>query len=439
MNKTIFFSNRLDDSPESGKDSKNNDTQTASQTTANGQAEKESRWTRKRIGLFVVLALTGIATMLTTSLIEQAGAWFTIDEDGNVRSGPTPPAPVQPVAVPLPVVVVAKPVLKKGAIKAGTWLVAVALEWGIHELMDKFAKIEDEKATATVHGARWLSNEYVHKAESPPGQHQRKYHNYTTTADTGDENDLASAFGWLGYPAMSLTQDQVWGMMYRIKGEIIEEMWVLNDPTYYNTSTREYGYVLPGHIVRARKDSFESEKARKLRQWREVLSLPGLVYETLELRDTYKFNVGSFGMFSDFDDPTPILKVLGTANAIDSEANYYEAKATWRYRELLPNGTFGEWEDDEKTFSIETGDGIKSWEDHHFSFGFCKDNQEITDPAIYEGIERFLSTRDVFEKRNKYVGSVRRGGRRIPQYKEVEVKVGEEPVVVQQYQDLTDN
>lgn len=43
-------------------------------------------------------------------------------------------------------------------------------------------------------------------------------------------------------------------------------------------------------------------------------------------------------MESDFDDPAPVLEDLGESNAIDSEANYYEATATWRYRELQPNG-----------------------------------------------------------------------------------------------------
>lgn len=49
------------------------------------------------------LAVIAVATMLTTS-IKQAGAWFTIDENGNVIIGPTPPAPVpvQPAAVPPP-------------------------------------------------------------------------------------------------------------------------------------------------------------------------------------------------------------------------------------------------------------------------------------------------------------------------------------------------
>ena len=104
-------------------------------------------------------------------------------------------------------------------------------------------------------------------------------------------------------------------------------------------------------------------------------------------------------MVSDFVDPAPILKKLGTENAIDSEANYYEATATWRYRDLGLNGTWGEWKNKRKKFSQDTGDGIKSWDDHTFSFDFCEDNQEITDPAIYEGIRRFMSRRPVYEKR----------------------------------------
>lgn len=52
--------------------------------------------------------------------------------------------------------------LRKGAISAGTWLVAVAVEWGAHgfmDRMDKSAAVQDEKAITTVNGARWLSNE----------------------------------------------------------------------------------------------------------------------------------------------------------------------------------------------------------------------------------------------------------------------------------------
>ena len=136
-------------------------------------------------------------------------------------------------------------------------------------------------------------------------------------------------------------------------------------------------------------------------------------------------------MVSDFVDPAPILKKLGTENAIDSDANYYEAKATWEYRELNPNGEWGEWEEAEKTFSQDTGDGIKSWDDHTFSFDFCDDNQEITAPAIYEGIRRFISKRPVYEKQTRrYVGTL------FPKKYTVWVRVGWEPVVAQEYQDL---
>ena len=136
-------------------------------------------------------------------------------------------------------------------------------------------------------------------------------------------------------------------------------------------------------------------------------------------------------MFSDFDDPAPILQELGESNAIDSDANYYEAKATWDYRNLLPNGEWGEWEEAEKTFQGDRdngGDGIKSWEPHHFDFDFCDDNQEITEPEIYRGIKRFITKRPVYEQRRAR-GQMSRGGK----YRWV--RVGWEPVVAQKYHD----
>lgn len=125
-------------------------------------------------------------------------------------------------------------------------------------------------------------------------------------------------------------------MMRRI---IRSEMWVATDPTYYNAASRTYGYTTTSVMIRGRADSFAAKKAKKLWQLRQA-GLTNLVWDTMELRDTFEWNVGSFGMFSDFVDPKPILKVLGTENAIDSEANYYEATATWRYRNLELNGTW---------------------------------------------------------------------------------------------------
>ena len=90
----------------------------------------------------------------------------------------------------------------------------------------------------------------------------------------------------------------------------------------------------------AREDSIAKQKATALQNLRREKRNPNFVWYQKLQKNTFKWNVGSFGMFSDFDDPAPILKALGTESAVDSEANYYEAEATWEYRELLPNGTW---------------------------------------------------------------------------------------------------
>lgn len=216
------------------------------------------------------------------------------------------------------------------------------------------------------------------------------------------------------------------------------------DPTarVRGRSGRLYPVVVIGHRIRAKESRLATMKSRALREIRQSTGNPRIVWYKELQRETFKWNVGSFGMFSDFVDPAPILKELGTENAVDSEANYYEATATWQYRNLLFNGTWSKWYNGKKTFSIDTGDGIKSWTDHHFSHDFCKNNQEITEPAIYEGIERFVSTRDVekkffkIEEKFKWIGLIRY---RQTFYTHEWRKVGEEPVVVQQYQDLTGN
>ena len=81
---------------------------------------------------------------------------------------PTTPATSTPAAVPVPVVVVAKPVLKRGAVVAGKWLIAVLAEYGVHSALDRvFQNNKDQEANVTVHGALWLSNEYFWRTSSP--------------------------------------------------------------------------------------------------------------------------------------------------------------------------------------------------------------------------------------------------------------------------------
>ena len=253
-------------------------------------------------------------------------------------------------------------------------------------------------------------------------------------ADMGDEDDTSSAMGWDGPNHRSMTQHEAKGYLKRRIGSITRGSWIVVE-----TGVPRSEAAVGALFIKARSDHYQAELAKQTAIIWSVF--PGATL-TKASENTEKWKVGSFEMFSDFDDPAPILKKLGTENAIDSEANYYEATATWQYRELNPNGTWSKWYKGKKTFSQETGDGIKSWEDHTFSFDFCKDNQEITDPAIYEGIERFVSTRDVekkffkIEEKFKWIGFVQY---RQTFYTHEWRKVGEEPVVVQQYQDLTGN
>ena len=240
-------------------------------------------------------------------------------------------------------------------------------------------------------------------------------------ADMGDEDDTSSAMGWDGPNHRSMTQHEAKGYLERRIGSITRGSWIGVEPGVPRSEA-----AVGVFFIKARSDHYQAELAKQTAILWSVI--PGAII-TKASENTEKWKVGSFEMESKFVDPAPILKKLGTENAIDSDANYYEAKATWRYRELLPNGTWSKWYDGEKKFSIETGDGIKSWDDHTFSFDFCDDNQEITAPAIYEGIRRFISKRPVYEKTRRR-GQARRGG---DYYWK---RVGWEPVVAQEYQDL---
>ena len=166
----------------------------------------------KGIGKFWIPIFLITATVLTQAPIEQAGAWYTIDEDGNVQSGPSP------AAVPPPVVVVAKPLLKKGAILAGKWLIAVLAEYGVHSALDRvFQNNKDQEANAIVHGAKWVSNEYEEKGYSITGIPRARW---TTMADMGDEDDTSSALGWDGPNHRSMTQNEAKGYLKRRIGKV---------------------------------------------------------------------------------------------------------------------------------------------------------------------------------------------------------------------------
>ena len=335
---------------------------------------------------------------------------------------PTTPATSTPSAVPAPVLLVAKPILKRGAILAGKWLIAVLAEYGVHTAIDRvFQNNKDQEANAIVHGARWLSNEYFWRSSNPNIPSPRNV--LTTIATMGDENEPASAEGWNAISNRSMTQSEAKGYLKRRIASTTVSTWSAKVPA---TPTKHAQTMF--FPIKARTDYYAAEEARMLALYRAMH--PTITFTKCG-EDLKKWKVGSFGMVSKFKDPAPILQELGKSNAIDSEANYYEATATWEYRNLLPNGEWREWEEAEKTFQGDRdngGDGIKSWETHHFDFDFCDDNQEITDPEIYRGIKRFITKRPVYE-RQRASGQMSRGGK----YRWV--RVGWEPVVAQKYHD----
>ena len=394
--------------------------------------------------LLDIMVASGLAQRLADRgfVLSRADARITVNSDGTRVTNRVNPRTLQaipntqPSAVLNPVVVnpVTGAALRKGAIKGGKWLIAVLAEYGVHSAIDRvLANNRDQKATATVHGAQWVSNEYSIRFLNPNSPPPRN--DLTTMADMGDEDDLSTAVGWNAISNRSMTQHEAKGYLERRIGSITVSTWAAIAPST-NPRILLQTMFFP---IKARSDHYAVMEAQTLALYRA--NFPGIIFtkggESIE-----KWKVGSFEMESDFDDPAPILKALGTENAIDSDANYYEATARWQYRELNPNGTWSKWYKGKKKFSQETADGIKSWEDHTFSFDFCKDNQEITDPEIYEGIERFVSTRDVekkffkIEEKIKWIGLIRY---RQTFYTHEWRPVDEEPVVVQQYQDLTGN
>ena len=211
----------------------------------------------------------------------------------------------------------------------------------------------------------------------------------------GDEHELASAIGWEEHALWSwengsMTQSKAKSLLKRRIASITTSNW----------SAVSNGWKPIHYTVSARSDHYQAELAKKHAWHRANYGPITLLTMNSEVREKWK--VGSFGMFSDFNDPAPILQELGKSNAIDGDANYYEATVTWKYRKLRPNGTWGDWKRTSYTFQGDRdngGDGIKSWETHHFDHDFCDDNQEITDPEIYKGMRRFITKRPVYEKR----------------------------------------
>ena len=348
--------------PQGGNRALSNETNALASAFAERQAQPSAKTPPilnpigKGIGKFWIPILLATATALSTIPIEKAGAWVRIDKNGNESSGPSPsriPDPVDilltwgstnsatytPAAVPPHPT---WPLIKETALAAGTWLVAVIAEWAIHEQMDKAAKnAEGQEATCEIEWVFWEENSTELTTTVYPGSFYPSWFprgsTKTTSARQGMQNTPAS--GTWGWDGKAMTGAEADSHLHHIRGTIITASYeVINSRRHRHSAI----------AFTCREDTFNTAKRRVLQAYRRRTGDSTWDYRKLLDKYTRKYNVRSYGINSNFDDPFPKLKKLAEPG-IDEEARSYEVKATWKIRRLLGNGKFGAEIDMEKS------------------------------------------------------------------------------------------
>lgn len=132
----------------------------------------------------------------------------------------------------------------------------------------------------------------------------------------GYRNIITSAYGWLGNILKIMTQDEVIDILDRQMSKTSVDLLVMNDwdPTHRvrGRSGRLCPVIIVGHNVPGREDTIAMMKSSELRRIRQSTGNRNIVWCQEVQRQTFKRNVGSFEMESDFDDPDPILKTPST-------------------------------------------------------------------------------------------------------------------------------
>ena len=387
----------------------------------------------KGIGKFWITAILATAIVPTTS-IEQAQA---ADSPTPVMS-PAGPSNYDvitrhllvPAPAAIPLAAPAAPVIKKGVLAVGTYLVCAVGEWFIGRQMDKLTKDEVDKAAGQsascgVESILWESNStaitrIVNRGSflpsfCPPG---------TMSVRQGQEDTPASGT-W--YNGTAMTEAESESQLYHARGTIIRASYEL-----INSRGRKYAAA----YVRARKDAFDREKRKVLAYFRRKLRDPSYNYNRLLDKETTEYKVGSYRVTSDFDDPHPRYEKLARPGE-DKRAHTYEATVTWKMQPLLANGTWGNKIDMEHTFRKGATDNkgdlrLPAYKDNSFAFDFCESNQKITNIECGDSITRRVMDRDITEIKHVRVPDLDRPSFGIiPMKWELqETKIGTERVVV---------
>ena len=409
----------------------------------------------KGIGKFWIPILLVTATALTQAPIEQAGAWaYYNSEEGILIIGPTPPAPVSipltygstnsatstPAAVPPPLLAApAAPVIKKAVLHVGTYLVCAVGEWFIGKQMDKLTKAEVDKAagqTATcgVESILWEGNSTKVTTRAIAGFSNmwglRAGQSATLSVRQGQEDTPAS--GTQQSPtigSVTLTSAQAKSHLHHARGTLVMS-------TYEIINSRGRIDTIMG--IQARKDKIADQNNKLIQRVRRRTGDPSWRFHKHIDERKVEYNVDSYRVTSDFNDPIPTYSKLREPGE-DERAHSYEATVTWKMRPLREDGRWGPSRDMEHTFPKGDAEGngdlrLPSYEDSSFPFDFCDSNQRISNIQCRAFINRRVMDRDITEIRQvrKVVRVRRRELVDIPIYgwRLEEKKIGTERIVV---------
>ncbi len=328
--------NRLDNSSGIGQDNPNEAMQPASENKESPATAKESRWTRKRIGVLAVLALTGIATALTP--IQTKAAIFTID-------------------------------------MIVSWAVGEFLSTGKKELLALNGGSSKTPgatlaptAKAVANTAYWLSNsfEQITKEDEWDSANQRWTGNWTTTTENASQlrEDNNESLSGRFANGEAMTQAQAKWYLYHSK---VSYKWHKFEVFYSSDD-----FYVDDYWVYARADAIEKEKAKFLK--RLAITKGEAVYAGHAFeQQTTTYNVGSYEMESKFENVTGHA-ALSDNTPDDPDANDYEGTVYWTYNDVNEDGT-SVYPGEETSRDYE----FKSYEpDSSWVTDLCKNNQSLS-------------------------------------------------------------
>ena len=319
--------------------------------------ENKTPLTRKRIGVLAVLALTGIATVLT---------------------------PIQT--------------------QATNWLVEIIRGWAVSKGLDSATEAllranggvtltdASPRANAIVNGADWLSNEWTYKYEI-----QREvdgpWETQTASASMGHQQEPKTASG-TKLDGTAMTQAEA---VAKMKHKKYSTRWVrfeiFDDDGYYDdvyaSARTDYINTYVRREFWKLRKFYKDNKPDRLQpgsRWPNGTITLGPIWEI----GTTTYNVGSYEAVSNFQNPSGNT-ALGKADAEDSEADQYTGTIYWEYNRVYPSGNYSPkkqgWEPCDFT-TIKTK--------HVATADLLDDNQSmIGEPKISAGAQRFFEDKEI--------------------------------------------